>query len=442
MLDGNGKWVPEDNIRRSDRSAQNFWETPAGGYGSGWGGGLAAALSGLGYGVFSSDANAASRSNQDMRAGVMRRAADAKDNLSLSKVLMQGGIPGMDEKGMGIAADARNIAESRAFQEKQAAASRAHAERLLALQGAQQLANAKAMLPHELEKAERLKRLEQQLSLEQQQKQIEMLFPKQAAATGDLGPASTIAQAMPPQSAATTTPMGGIDPARAERARRALLLGDKAAAVKILTGDEERKGNEAYDTEAGKKLAEADTKLRDDALTARDAINTTQALRQLVNSGALTQGPGSQLTYSLHKMGSFLGIPSEKLNNAQLFEAIVNKLGLGNAQNMKGALSDKDILFIKSMGPSIDNTKEANVRMLDYIDRLNRRQIEVATLADRYKARNGGRLDAGFYPLLQQWADQNPLFSDQDRVTPQQGPAVAGGLPKGWGVNVIPPAAP
>lgn len=155
-IDGNGSWVTEDSIAQKRRTASDFWQTPQGGYGSGWGGGLAAALSGLGYGMNLTAADADSRSNQALRSSTMAQAAGAKDNMSMGKILLGAGIPGLDEKGMGTIADARNTADSRSFTEKQAAASRAHSERMLSLQGVQQLSNARAMVPIELDKESRL----------------------------------------------------------------------------------------------------------------------------------------------------------------------------------------------------------------------------------------------------------------------------------------------
>lgn len=155
-IDGNGQWVPEDTIAQKRRTASDFWQTPQGGYGSGWGGGLAAALSGLGYGMNLTAADSDSRSNQALRSSTMAQAAGAKDNMSMGKILLGAGIPGLDEKGMGTIADARNTADSRSFAEKQAAASRAHSERMLSLQGTQQLNNARSMVPIELDKESRL----------------------------------------------------------------------------------------------------------------------------------------------------------------------------------------------------------------------------------------------------------------------------------------------
>lgn len=127
-------WTPEPNIEQSRRSAQNFWQTPQGGYGSGWGAALAALGSGVGYGMFSSDANTAEKSNQQFRADTMTRAAQAPDGTSMAKILMGSGIPGMDTQGLSTITAERNRAASQAFQQQQAAENRAHQERMARLQ--------------------------------------------------------------------------------------------------------------------------------------------------------------------------------------------------------------------------------------------------------------------------------------------------------------------
>ena len=99
-LNGNGTWVPEDTIAQKRKTASDYWQTPEGGYGSGWAGGLAAALAGYGYGSNLSAADKASRENQALKSSVMKSAADAKDNMSMGRMLMAAGIPGLEETGL------------------------------------------------------------------------------------------------------------------------------------------------------------------------------------------------------------------------------------------------------------------------------------------------------------------------------------------------------
>ena len=144
--DPSGRWIPEDNITQSRRAAHNFWETPRGGYGSGWGGGLAAALSGLGYGLFSQDANNAALANQDLRNRTMANAVNAPDNVSMAKMLMSGGVPDLGEMGLKtIVSDRNREAERKADLEKQ--------KQLMTMHGDADIAKARSMLPLEIEKA-------------------------------------------------------------------------------------------------------------------------------------------------------------------------------------------------------------------------------------------------------------------------------------------------
>lgn len=127
-------WIPDDNIASSRRAAQTFWQTPAGGYGDGIGGGLAAALSGLGYGLMNTDASNATQSNQTMRSDLMKSAASAPDNMSMGKLLMAGGVPDLEGQGMSTIAGARDKAAS--FGQQRSMADLAH-QRAIELQNLQ-----------------------------------------------------------------------------------------------------------------------------------------------------------------------------------------------------------------------------------------------------------------------------------------------------------------
>jgi hypothetical protein len=441
-------WIPDNNIAASRRQAQQFWETPAGGYGSGLAGGLAAALSGLGSGLWNADANAAEKANQSMRADLMKRAAGTKDNLTLGNMLMGSGIPGMDEKGLSTIVSGRERADDRAFQEKQAAAGRAHAERMLGLQGQQALSQARAMMPLELEKLERRAGLELQAKL----KEIETLAPIERAKMEeklkleyklkrDEMQAQISALGLGAAPAGTTgaapdasSPIDADMESRKQKARAALLLGDKKAAVEALNSP--GKAIEKFQEKNAEALVKDWDGIRDGARSAASNIGTIQMMRNLVSDPSMPQGPGSGFSIAARKLLDSVGIPTEGLNKAQMFEALANGIALKARSDMPGAMSDGDRQFLLTMAPSLAKTPNGNAMLLGMMERVERRKIEVARMASNYAQRTGV-VDDRFFTLLSEWSAQNPLFPEAAKMAPQTGGAkIKGSLPSGWSVEV------
>jgi len=89
---------------------------------------------------------------------------------------------------------------------------------------------------------------------------------------------------------------------------------------------------------------------------------------------------------------------------------------------MPGALSDRDIRFLKDSQIGIDRSPEGNRRMLQAFRLMEQRKIELARLADEYMTEHG-RLDAGFNRVVRDYANANPLFQT------------------GLGLQPVPPAA-
>ena len=79
---------------------------------------------------------------------------------------------------------------------------------------------------------------------------------------------------------------------------------------------------------------------------------------------------------------------------------------------MPGAVSDRDLIFLKEAQPGLTQTPEANRIMLESFARLEKRKIDIANLAQQYAATHGGQLDVGFSKAVSDYANANPLFDD------------------------------
>jgi hypothetical protein len=463
------RFIPQNNINQSHQLSRDFLNQPTGGSKFA---GIIGGISGLGYGLLAADANAAEKRNQDYRTNTMAQALEAPDTPSMARILMGSGVPGMDKQGMDLVVQGRQTKDNRKWQTSRDEAAFARQKKLAELNNAAALQRQKELdelnnkaalqrqrdlVPVEVDKARQVAELKFELQKQQQQQLLESLglVPPQQPT----GPAAVAAPPAPPDpSDPTPDPIVGAPmpeaptpeaaptsaPAQTltlqqQRARQLIAGGDFKSGVAALTADPNKKANEAYDTEAGKSLAKAETEIRDRAIAARSTLSTLDMLQTLVTGGELAQGPGTRAGLALRRVGGALGIQSDTLSNAQLFEAITSKLALANRVDMPGAMSDPDREFLVRMVPNLSNTQEGNLMLIEYQRRVARRNVEVAQLAERYKANNGGRLDSRFYVALQQWSNQNPLFSEQDRI--QAGSRKPGSMPSGWGVEVesLPP---
>jgi hypothetical protein len=89
---------------------------------------------------------------------------------------------------------------------------------------------------------------------------------------------------------------------------------------------------------------------------------------------------------------------------------------------MPGSLSDSDRKFLEETSPSLNNSKEANIAIIDRLAKINGRARDYNTWRQEYVQQNG-RLDEGFYRYAKAKADQAPLFDAQAAAPAPAAPA-------------------
>lgn len=90
---------------------------------------------------------------------------------------------------------------------------------------------------------------------------------------------------------------------------------------------------------------------------------------------------------------------------------------------MPGAMSDSDRPFLQQQVAGLGNTRGANMKLLDYYERVQKRSIEVDNLRQAYVQKNG-RIDEGFRRELSAWAEANPVFPEARAQASGGAPAV------------------
>lgn len=141
------------------------------------------------------------------------------------------------------------------------------------------------------------------------------------------------------------------------------------------------------------------------------------SLLSQVNTGKF-KGTTTDLKAAAKSLGvdlSAMGI-TDDVAPAQAARALSYQLALemrnpSGGAGMPGAMSDKDREFLVQMIPSLENDPGSISKMIEYRQRLARREQQVAKLARAYRKKNN-TFDDGFYDELQAWSDKNPLFPE------------------------------
>ncbi|QFY77525.1 hypothetical protein DUD43_07400 [Alcaligenes faecalis] len=207
----------------------------------------------------------------------------------------------------------------------------------------------------------------------------------------------------------------GLSPGTPEY-QQAVLDGSRGTTVNVGAGDK------AWDTESAKLFAKRYDDISSGAVNAQQMMGMYDLAEQALNSGVRT-GLGADAEITLRQLGAAMGMNTEpeKLAGGELVRAVQNRMALlmrspDGGMGMPGALSDRDIRFLKDSQIGIDRSPEGNRAMLQAFRAMEKRKIEMAQLADQYIQENG-RLDAGFNRTLREFAEANPIFDPGQPLT-------------------------
>lgn len=181
----------------------------------------------------------------------------------------------------------------------------------------------------------------------------------------------------------------------------------------------------AWDTESAKLWAKRYDDITAGAMNSQQMLGMYDLAEQAFDSGVRT-GFGAETELTLRQLGAAMGLDTdpEKLAGGELIRSVQNRMALmmrspDGGMGMPGALSDRDIKFLKDSQIGIDRSPEGNKRMLQAYRLMEQRKIEIARIADEYVQQNG-RLDAGFNSYLRDYANANPLFETATNDAPRQ----------------------
>lgn len=160
--------------------------------------------------------------------------------------------------------------------------------------------------------------------------------------------------------------------------------------VSAATVNIDQKGNSAEAVAMGQALVDDYKKVSEAADDGTKTIGSLSIARAMdVSTGAFAPAK-TQAANVLQALGidpARAGL--ENATNAQAFTGIMNEVILTKAGQMKGQLSDRDIVFLKGSVPNLTNTVEANRFLIDAGIALAERAVERKRFYDDFMAKNG-----------------------------------------------------
>ena len=150
-------------------------------------------------------------------------------------------------------------------------------------------------------------------------------------------------------------------------------------------------------------------KIQQDALSAVTGLQTLDAMEQAMSDPSFYSGFGAEQLMGLKQAAAAIGIDPEGVTSMESFRALSNKAVLDAMGGSLGTgVSNADRSFVEAQVAQLGNTPEGNRQIFSIQRTLKERQIQIAEIADRYRAANGNM--NGFAAYLAQWAEANPLF--------------------------------
>ena len=134
-----------------------------------------------------------------------------------------------------------------------------------------------------------------------------------------------------------------------------------------------------------------------------------QAMESLIDRGTETGG-FKQLQLNA---ANFFGTTPESLSDLAAFRSVSNAATLSKTAELKGAISEKELVFVQESIASSGTGTQANKAILRIQSKLIEREIDSLRLMANYHATQGTL--NGFDEFLQTWADVNPLFSEGEQ---------------------------
>ena len=172
--------------------------------------------------------------------------------------------------------------------------------------------------------------------------------------------------------------------------------------------------NSAYMQDRAKTNAKVADTLQEDAIKAPGRIANYQRLGDLLakhDGGAFSQ-TGVDIAKGANSAGFKIDplLGNKEAANALSGEIALSLRNPSGGAGMPGALSEKDLAFLRSMVPGITTSSNGRQQMIQSVVAVEKRKQKVADFARKYENKYG-KLDNDFFSQLQEWSDEHSIFA-------------------------------
>jgi hypothetical protein len=178
------------------------------------------------------------------------------------------------------------------------------------------------------------------------------------------------------------------------------------------------RGEDAYDKKMGEGFASDYRTYVGEGNKAFSTLGTLQLMKNATSDPNFYSGAAAeQFVLPLKQAISALGGDKDAAASMETFRGLANKAVLDSMGGSLGTgFSNADRDFVVGQVANLGNTPDGNRALIGISEKIERRKIDVARIAQEYVQRNSGRLDVGFDRELSEWREKNPLFSTEERA--------------------------
>jgi len=113
------------------------------------------------------------------------------------------------------------------------------------------------------------------------------------------------------------------------------------------------------------------------------------------------------------------GIKSESLPKRQVLDVLLGDFVMARVAQTKGAISEKEMALFERWAAGANKTKEANIAILEALEKIESRRIELSQEARRLRKQEGVTDSIELDDALQEYMDRHPAFAfdENDNVS-------------------------
>lgn len=105
------------------------------------------------------------------------------------------------------------------------------------------------------------------------------------------------------------------------------------------------------------------------------------------------------------------GIKSASLPKRQVLDVLLGDFVMARVAQTKGAISEKEMALFERWAAGANKTKEANIAILEALEKIESRRIELSQEARRLRKREGVTNSIELDDALQEYMDRHPAFA-------------------------------